>query len=151
VDDQRRRGHLAQPRVLAAHGIHPHRFVREVTAKAAGNFQYLTSLARTLDAAVDELPDLPAPRADLEWLLNVQDLPDGLDLLYEHFLSRVRRDAAAQWEPVHLAVLGLLAVARAPLTRRQLEASAGYRPATTTSKASTSCPAAGWWSGRWAG
>lgn len=127
-------GHIAA--VLASHGIHTDRFVREAAAKAEGNFQYLTFLARTLESAPDRLAPPSGerrldPAGELDWLLNVRDLPDGLPRLYEHFLLRVYRHVTelgqgpALWDSVYRAVLGLLAVARAPLTGRQLETLGG--------------------------
>jgi WD40 repeat protein len=119
--------------VLAIRGVAPARFVREVANSAAGNFQYLAFLAKTLDAAADELPtgsmpDQGATGVDLEWLNGLQGLPEGLDKLYGLFLIRVRNrvdaapSAASHWKALYRPLLGILAIARAALTPDQFEA-----------------------------
>jgi WD40 repeat protein len=119
--------------VLASRGISSQRFVREAVGAAAGNFQYLAFLAKTLEAAAGDLPSAsvrqPTTAAvDLEWLDNLQDLPAGLDELHGLFLERMRNRVAPashglpRWEALYRPLLGMLAVARAPLTSAQLEA-----------------------------
>ena len=98
----------------AASGVHPDRFVRTVAAKAKGNFQYAALVARGVRGGTDVAT----------WLEQLENLPDGLDHLYGHFLLRVHDElpSPTAWATVYHPLLSLLSVARAGLTPGQLAA-----------------------------
>ncbi|MFF0513255.1 hypothetical protein [Streptomyces sp. NPDC004250] len=92
---------------------------------AAGNFLYLATYARALNAAAVEGNDGLTDR-----LLAFSDIPGNLVGLYGFFLELVREDIAAwprsragasdDWETRALPLIGVLTVAREPLTEKQL-------------------------------
>lgn len=95
-----------------ASGVHPDRFVKTVAAKARGNFQYAVLVAREARGVTDVAA----------WLEQLQNLPEGLDHLYGHFLLRVHDELPppTTWATVYRPLLSLLAVARTGLTPGQL-------------------------------
>ncbi|MEH2535139.1 WD40 repeat protein [Bradyrhizobium sp. AZCC 1614] len=100
---------------------------------ANGNFAYLTAYARALRAALSSGDD-----ATLSELLRFEALPEGLGSLYATFLRRIRRQVerigrlevaeptgvddefVAPWEGVGQRFVGVLSIARAPLSLEQL-------------------------------
>ncbi|MCZ7567017.1 MAG: hypothetical protein M5U01_00255 [Ardenticatenaceae bacterium] len=86
-----------------------HEFVAELTAKAEGNFQYVTFL---LDAMVSgqRPPD------------ELRGLPPGLDGLYYESLDRVVTIGGREWSTAYGPILGVLSVAQASLTLDQARA-----------------------------
>jgi hypothetical protein len=105
----------------------------QVARHADGNFAYLTAYARALRSAATQ-----GNQESLQSLLRFDTLPAGLDALYGYFLALLRRDieqlGALQadpatgvkwipaWEGAGQRLLGVLTVARAPLTLDQLMA-----------------------------
>ncbi len=100
-------------------------FLNRVVRRSAGNFLYMAAYTRALVDVVTtgEDPELVAG------LINFRDIPEGLYGLYTFFLDTIRREVAglgsieladgswtAAWESVGQSVLGILTVARAPLT-----------------------------------
>ena len=125
---------------LVAHEIAAEDLVAQTVARADGNFQYLAALFRAVEDALE-------PRADSEEeaerqrrlarLLRLEEVPTGLGELYGFFLALIRDavgddrvEAAADasgdtvslpaWEGLYQPVLGVLAVAREPLTPLQI-------------------------------
>ncbi|WP_326771259.1 hypothetical protein [Streptomyces sp. NBC_01445] len=98
--------------------------------RAAGNFLYLATYARALNAAAAEGSDELADR-----LLTFSDIPGNLVGLYGFFLELVREDIASwpgsragapdDWDTVALPLIGVLTVARETLTEEQLAALSG--------------------------
>ncbi len=125
---------------LAA-GRDPERLRQDVVRRAAGNFLYLATYARALaDAASADGDDVLLAR-----LLSSTDLPPGLGGLYAFFVAtahaeldrlgmlEVRDPTGAAdrltpaWEGVGQPVLGVLTVAREPVTVEELTALGGIR------------------------
>ena len=120
----------AQPAVASALqrlGIDLDGYSRHVADRAAGNFLYLVTWSRGVEQMILQRRD-----TDLDALLRLRTLPDGLDAIYLHFLTLIR-DAALQrpapdgivpmgnaWDTVHLPLLAVLAVAQSPLNLKQL-------------------------------
>jgi WD40 repeat protein len=126
---------------LAANDIAPDRFIAEMVARAEGNFLYLAALFRALERAVAAVeaaePGQRAEQEQLHRLLRLEEVPAGLSELYAFFLSLVRDAVASErvevagavlgestylpaWEGLYQPVLGVLAVAREPLTGKQI-------------------------------
>lgn len=86
-----------------------------VVSRSSGNFLYVSYLVETL-ARQPELAEL-------------EDLPEGLDGIYRAFLSHrdIGRDPV-RWEVRYLPVLGVLAVAREPLSEERVGQWTGCRP-----------------------
>jgi hypothetical protein len=114
--------------------------VTSLVRAAQGNFAYLTAYGRSLRAA------LAAGSAEqVGELLEFESLPAGLPQLYVTFARRMRRQIEAigqleialprspsdefvpAWEGVGQRLLGVLSVAFAPLTLKQLVALGGIR------------------------
>ena len=113
---------------LSAANVTPSRFVTEIGALAQGNFQYAVAYLRALSAWRTN----PAIFADLG-TGGHSELPQQLESLYSAFLSELRqrtrnrtvrlRDTGKDsdlWTEVVSPALGILSVARAPLTRSQV-------------------------------
>ncbi|MCM2390522.1 hypothetical protein [Streptomyces albipurpureus] len=90
---------------------------RSAAVHAAGNFLYIVSWHRALSVSVED-----GRAEDITALADLSVLPAGhLDQLYGFLLDQARRRAGATaWPLIHLRLLGTLAVAREPLTERQL-------------------------------
>lgn len=110
------------------------RFVNDAVEKADGNIGYLDAVARAVDNAVD----FEGRRDALALAL----LPDTLAELNAHFLRQIRDrvgDTAVEvfdlstagshyvraWSGVHMRILGVLAVARRPLTPAEIRTLGG--------------------------
>src|SRR5262249_23317487 len=89
--------------------VRPEALTEGVARASAGNFLYLHHYAEGLRAGDDKL-------------LNVKKLPQGLYGIYAYFLRRIKaeREPDVPWTTAYKPVLGILAVAREPLTQRQL-------------------------------
>ncbi|CAM5328871.1 ATP-binding protein [Streptomyces avidinii] len=123
-----------------AAGLYPDVLHRDVVRHAAGNFLYLSTYARALAGAVAAADGALTAR-----LLDLAELPHGLTGLYAFFIDSARTDLGSlgmldireptgpadhltpAWEGVGQPLLGVLAVAREPLTVDQLTALAGLR------------------------
>jgi WD40 repeat protein len=113
--------------------------VDALARSANGNFAYLSAYARALLAAIRK------DDGALGELLRFEALPSGLDSLYGAFLRRIRRQVerlgqleiaepkgvgdefVPAWEGVGRRLVGILAVARAPLSLEQLRLLGGIR------------------------
>lgn len=106
---------LEEPAVsqaIAGAGLSAAEFVDQAVERSEGNFLYLTSL---LDA-------IRTGQAGL----NLSALPAGLSGHYRDQLRRIKQEAGREgWRQRYRPVMGVLAVARAPLTARQLADLAG--------------------------
>jgi hypothetical protein len=103
--------------VLGSDGVDLARFRREVAAACAGVWIYLRYV-------LDEIGDGTRDPG------SVGDLPPALAGYYDEQVKRWRGDpndeaAVRRWEQVRLPLLGVLAVARAPLTVAELASFAG--------------------------
>ena len=134
---------LAAPaveRAIEDEGMIPDQFHRRIAAHASGNFQYLASYARALNDAVrDKRDDLVAE------LLRLDSFPSDLAGIYARFAAIARADikrlgeqeieyplsdtgkVTSSWEGVGQPVLGVLTVAREPLSLDQLIKMTGVR------------------------
>jgi tetratricopeptide (TPR) repeat protein len=127
-------------RAAAVRHVLPGQFPRQAARQAGGNFLYLTSYVRALkDAVASDDAEM------MDRLFKLDDLPETLFGLYGLLveLAKVRidrlglldiedpRSPADQhvraWEGVGRPILGVLAVAREPLTEAQLMQLAGTR------------------------
>ena len=138
---ERALGTPAVTRAAVAAGRDPEQVRRDAVGRAAGNFLYLATYARALDDAAstggdDEL---------VARLLASADLPPGLGGLYAFFAASLHADLdrlgmveirdptgpadtlTPAWEGVGRPILGLLTVAREPVTVEELTALAGIR------------------------
>ncbi|NKK99900.1 hypothetical protein GFM02_16865 [Rhizobium leguminosarum bv. viciae] len=95
-------------------GLKQEQFVDLVALRADGNFL----VAR---CAVDMLAELKGEVTHTA----IKELPSKLADYYLHFLSRLPGDIRARWGAFGGRVLGVLSVARAPLTEAQLAAACG--------------------------
>jgi hypothetical protein len=114
--------------------------VSSLARAAQGNFAYLTAYARSLQTALAAGSD-----KQLQELLEFEALPAGLPQLYAAFVRRMRRqiealghleiasphgpddDFVPAWGGVGQRLLGVLSVAFAPLSLKQLLALGGVR------------------------
>ncbi len=114
--------------------------ITSLVRTAQGNFAYLTAYARSLRAAL-----ATGNAQQLGELLEFETLPAGLPQLYAAFARRMRRqieglgyieiasprgqgdELAPAWEGVGQRLLGVLAVAFAPLSLKQLVRLGGVR------------------------
>jgi hypothetical protein len=87
----------------------PNEIADKVAARSAGNFLYVSHL---MDSAIRDPSILDAP----------DDLPEGLDGVYRLFLNMrdIGRDLT-RWEDRYQPVLGVLSVAREPLSEAFLQ------------------------------
>ena len=125
---------------VRAHGLVPDEFRLRVVKRASGNFQYLASYTRALTEAIaDGHAELSAR------LLQLDTFPSGLVGIYTIFAETARRDVerlgmlavkepvndadkrTPAWEEVGQPVIGVLAVAREPLSIEQLTRLADIR------------------------
>lgn len=88
--------------------------------RADGNMLYLVSWARALKHAV-------ARRRwrDVRLLADRRDVPDRLADLFQLFVLLLRDAAGNHWSSAYRPVLGVLAIARGPVTARQITVLAG--------------------------
>ncbi len=126
-----------QPAVASVVGL-AEDFTAQLVIKAHGNFAYVTAFRRAVEAASDD-------PATLQRLVALREVPQTLRDLYWWFLELTRSAierlgalevarplsaddrAVPAWEGVGQRVLGVLSVARAPLTGDQLIAFGGIR------------------------
>ena len=92
-------------------GLSPDEFIDLAVACSEGSFLYLTSLLDAVHAGQEGL-DLKA-------------LPAGLAGHYVEQLRRIKEKAGTDWRSAYRPAMGVLAVARSPLTARQLSAYTG--------------------------
>jgi WD40 repeat protein len=114
--------------ILSEYGVREEEFAHRAATRADAVFQYVAFLDRALAVAAREDPH----PADLGWLAApVDEWPNGPAKLYARFLTRIRDQVrrvtltAPTWDAIYLPLLGLLAVAYAPLPVAQLAAYAG--------------------------
>ncbi|KQW03323.1 ATP-binding protein [Streptomyces sp. Root369] len=126
--------------VLRAHGRDAVEFARWLVQQASGNFLYLAMYLRALHQAIEENDTSLAAR-----MMNADTVPHGLSGLYAFFVTTARADlerlgmldisdpvtptdlATPAWEGVAQPLLGVLTVAREPMTAEQLSKLAGIR------------------------
>ncbi len=117
----------------------------QLVERADGNFAYLAAFARAVDAAVTAAGRGGEQFGGLRRLLDLESLPAGLDELYAVFIQLIHDDVAAlprmevaepaesgedrvpAWREVGARLLGMLSVARGPLTAEQLRRLGGIR------------------------
>jgi hypothetical protein len=127
-------------KALRANGRDPVEFARALVRQASGNFLYVAMYLRALHQAIDE-DDAPLTTR----LTNADAVPDGLHGLYAFFVETARTDlerlgmldisdpltptdlVTPAWEGAAQPLLGVLTVAREPLTPEQLRTLAGIR------------------------
>jgi hypothetical protein len=107
-------------------------FIERAVERSNGNIGFLDALGRALDSAMAQADEAGALR-----LLSLQTLPAGLNALHAHLLRQVwevvhqerveMRDLDSgetfylnAWTALYLKILGVLAVAREPLTPDQI-------------------------------
>lgn len=104
--------------MLDKHKITPQTLGERVAQASQGNFLYLHHYAQGL-------------RGGDETLLVLETLPEGLYGIYADFLDKIKKKREdVSWDGAYKPVLGTLAVAGAPLTRRQIAAFSGVKPGT---------------------
>ncbi len=120
---------VSQPelvRLATAAGRPEGDFVERVVDKAEGNIGYLDAVARALDHA---LATSPPDETLILNLLQLRALPERLGGLYAFFLGQIRSSLSQAerptWAVVYKPLLGVLAVAREPVTLAQLRRMAG--------------------------
>jgi hypothetical protein len=126
---------VAQLLAETARGAKP--FAELVTEKARGNLGYLDALARGIDRAVTQMQDNDEAtrvqgRRALDTLLSLRELPADLNGLYAFFFHQIKHGVARErvevkdtksdetydkevWPTIYNAILGVLAVAMAPV------------------------------------
>ncbi len=126
-------GEPAVRAALKAAGREPTSFVDQLTQQAAGNLGYLVAVARAVDQAVTQ-----SDREALQAVLDLTHVPPTLEGLYAFSLGRIRdqvrrqsveledpqtgqRHFAPAWPAVYRPTLGVLSVAREPLTPLQIQ------------------------------
>ncbi|KUN53001.1 hypothetical protein AQJ46_50570 [Streptomyces canus] len=126
--------------MLRANGRDAVEFARWLVRRAGGNFLYLARYLRALHQAIEENDTSLAAR-----MMNADTVPHGLSGLYAFFVTTARADlerlgmldisdpvtptdlATPAWEGVAQPLLGVLTVAREPMTPEQLRKLAGIR------------------------
>jgi hypothetical protein len=127
--------------ILTARALDPETFAAHAVAKAEGNFLYLTALFQGIEQAHEQ-----GQRQHLDRLLELHDVPHGLEGLYAFFLRLIRDQVDGQrvelagddtpfqkasylpaWEGLYIPILGILAVAREPLTLPQIRSLGGIQ------------------------
>ena len=104
--------------LLAGRGIAPETLVSKVARASQGNFLYLHHYAQGLKEGYQNLLDL-------------DELPHTLNGIYRDFLGAIKsRREDVSWDGSYKPVLGVLAAAREPLTRRQVADFSDVRPGT---------------------
>jgi hypothetical protein len=107
-------------------------FVERIVNKANGNFGYLDAIGRAVDTAI-----LQNQQDLLKEILKLSELPDTLKDLYAFFLGKIKDVVAKEmvpvesiegevgfvpvWPAVYKPILGILSVAREPLTPTQIQ------------------------------
>jgi tetratricopeptide (TPR) repeat protein len=128
--------YASEPAVAGAlrrHGTDAAAFAARLVGKAAGNFQYISSLCRGIEAAV-EFGDKPGTAR----LVELDGLPEDLESLYGYFIDLVaastgqgsveldpldlsgRPRVIPAWEGLYQPILEILGAALAPLSAEQL-------------------------------
>ncbi len=95
---------------LLAGGLDPLQFVEQALAHSEGNFLYLAYLLDALQKGV---------------AIDLDDLPAGLERVYEYVLAQVVRPDDPEWFDLYMPVLGILAIAPAPLTEVEITKNTG--------------------------
>jgi hypothetical protein len=108
-------------------------FTNRAVKKANGNFGYLGAIGRAVDEAIrQKQPDL------LKTALDLAQLPNDLKDLYAYFLTKIKSTVDEQairvtnpqtgkkyllevWPEIYQPILGILSVAREPLTIEQIQ------------------------------
>ena len=94
-------------------GISERRFIDRISRASQGNFLYLYYFSQGL-------------RSGDESLLALNSLPQGLNPIYAELLQKIRSQRLdIPWDEAFKPVLGILAVARLPLSSRQIARFAG--------------------------
>src|SRR5207253_8582860 len=113
---------------LAKAGLQKTEFMSKVISKADGNIGYLEAIGRALDHAQNQ-----NDQRQLLALLQLDELPHSLETLYAFFLHQVKEKfinqsvevedpdtgeitRASTWPTIYHPILGVLSVAREPLT-----------------------------------
>ncbi|MFJ8016730.1 hypothetical protein [Streptomyces sp. NPDC096339] len=127
-------------RALQAQGRDPVVFARTLVQQSSGNFLYLAMYLRALNQAIEEDDASLAAR-----MTSADTVPGGLHGLYAFFIETARADlerlgaldisaplsptdlVTPAWEGAAQPLLGVLTVAREPLTAEQLRTLAGIR------------------------
>jgi tetratricopeptide (TPR) repeat protein len=129
-------------RILTMRPIDAEAVVAQLVEKAEGNFLYLAALFRGIEQEL-----VFGHEQYLDSLVQLRDLPNGLEGLYAFFLSLIRDQVVGQrvelatpedslsthagylpaWEGLYLPILGILAVARDSLTLPQIRNLGGIR------------------------
>jgi tetratricopeptide (TPR) repeat protein len=111
---------------LASLAVPASKFARQIVSKADGNFQYLAAFFRAIEDALHR-NDAGGEAQPLDVMLRLEGIPQGLDELYAYFIERVKQriesDVGQGWFAAWEAsrqMLGVLAVAREPLSREQI-------------------------------
>jgi hypothetical protein len=123
----------AVARALASGDVAPGGLAEAVATHAQGNFAYVVAYFRALVDAIERSDDDLRDR-----LLRFSDVPSGLEPLYALFMASIRADISRlgmldlrepsswaearcpAWESVGQPILGILTVAREPLTLDQI-------------------------------
>lgn len=113
---------------LAQERLTPNTFLAALLGRANGNFLYLTSVL----GAIAEAGSDPARADHLRRLLRVDQLPERLGALYSYFLASISRWAEkrgfeAAWRRFISPLLGVLAVAQAPVCELELTRFTGLK------------------------
>lgn len=102
---------ISKHEVLRAHltkeGMSPQTFTEKVLSTSHGNFLYLVWTLSAITGKAQKLDSLDI-------------LPEGLDGIYREFLRTRAGKNVHQWRAYYRPLLGILAVAQAPLTVEQL-------------------------------
>ena len=118
---------------LAKAGLQKTEFMSKVISKADGNIGYLEAIGRALDHAQNQ-----NDQRQLLALLQLDELPHSLETLYAFFLHQVKEKfinqsvevedpdtgeitRASTWPTIYHPILGVLSVAREPLTAEQIQ------------------------------
>jgi hypothetical protein len=117
----------------------------QLVERADGNFAYLAAFARGVDAAIAAAAGGGEQLGGLGRLLDFESFPAGLDDLYAVFIQSIHDEVAdlpslevaepdgsaearlPAWKEVGARLLGVLSVARGPLTPEQLRRLGGIR------------------------
>jgi hypothetical protein len=118
---------------LESRGLDPKEFSDQALNRSSGNFGYLDALRRAIEQSIAK-DDQKA----LVDALDLSQLPGNLQGLYAFFLHRIRDSVGwekveredpetgcvnylSSWQSVYQTILGILAVAREPLTLDQIQ------------------------------
>jgi hypothetical protein len=129
------RGFAAAPAIqahLQAEQVDAALFIQTVVGRADGNFLYVNLLRRSIEQAINQ-----DDQGALHGLLHAEEIPESLEGLYAHFLTRLRAQVGEArvevegetplssisqpaWEALYQPVLGVLATAFEPLEPVQI-------------------------------